>query len=316
VHDAASVPSGVRSHLSGQDRPAPTLPVMRILSIQSSVAYGHVGNSAATFPLQRLGHEVWPVNTVQFSNHTGYGSWRGIVADPAVIAEVIEGIADRGVLGQVDAVLTGYQGSPGVAAVVLSTVTRVRALNPAAVYCCDPVMGDVGRGMFVLPGVPELIRTTVLPAADVVTPNAFELAYLADGGDPGSVSTAGIRSIDGLLAAVERVRAAGPHTVLVTSVHADGVGTDEIGMLAVDPSGAFLVRTPRLPLDVNGAGDVTAALFLAHLHAGIDVALGRVASSVHGILAATHAAGSREILLVQAQSAIAQPRCEFVVERL
>jgi pyridoxine kinase len=289
---------------------------VRILSIQSSVAYGHVGNSAATFPLQRLGHEVWPVNTVHFSNHTGYGAWRGIVLEPDVIAEVIEGINDRGALGRVDAVLTGYQGSPGVAAVVLSTVARVRALNPAAVYCCDPVMGDVGRGMFVLPGVPELIRTTVVPAADVVTPNAFELAYLSGGGDPAQVSMAGVSTLDGLLAAVEQVRATGPRTVLVTSVVGADIPPDEIAMVAVDPTGAYLVRTPRLPLEVNGAGDVTAALFLAHLHDGVDVALGRVASSIHGILAATHEAGSREILLVQAQSAIAEPRCEFAVEKL
>jgi pyridoxine kinase len=177
-------------------------------------------------------------------------------------------------------------------------------------------MGDVGRGMFVLPGVPELIRTTVVPAADIVTPNAFELAYLADGGDPATVSMGGVHTLDGLLAAVERVRATGPRTVLVTSVQGAGVADDEIGMLAVDPTGAYLVRTPRLPLEVNGAGDVTAALFLAHLNAGVDVALGRVASSVYGILAATHVAGSREIRLVQAQLAIAEPRCEFVVERL
>ena len=135
-------------------------------------------------------------------------------------------------------------------------------------------------------------------------------------GIPAAVSTAGVGSIDGLSAAVEKVRAAGPRTVLVTSVQGAGVADDEIGMLAVDPTGAFLVRTPRLPLEVNGAGDVTAALFLAHLPAGIDVALGRVASSVYGILAATHVAGSREIQLVQAQSAIAEPRCEFAVERL
>ena len=159
---------------------------MRILSIQSSVAYGYVGNSAATFPLQRLGHEVWPVLTVHFSNHTGYGAWRGAVLDPAVVGEVVEGIADRGVLGTADAVLTGYQGSPGVCEVVLQSVARVRALNPAAVYCCDPVMGDVGRGFFVAPGIPELIRDRVVPVADVVTPNAFELAFLA--GVPGSAS--------------------------------------------------------------------------------------------------------------------------------
>ena len=282
---------------------------MRILSIQSSVAYGHVGNSAATFPLQRLGHDVWPVLTVHFSNHTGYGSWRGQVLDPEVVAEVIEGIADRGVLGTVDAILTGYQGSPGVAEVVLRTVARIRELNPAAVYCCDPVMGDVDRGMFVLPGVPELIRDRVVPAADIVTPNAFELAYLA------GVPLAEVGELSSLLAAVEKVRSTGPTTVLVTSV--EGLGSpDEISMLAVDPTGAFVVRTPRLPITVNGAGDVTAALFLAHLGDGIEVALGRVASSVHAILRRTLAAGAREIQLIQAQDEIAHPASEFAVVRL
>jgi pyridoxine kinase len=185
---------------------------MRILSIQSSVAYGHVGNSAATFPLQRLGHEVHPVLTVHFSNHTGYGSWRGQVLDPAVVAEVIAGIDDRGALAGVDAVLTGYQGSPGVAEVVLDTVARVRELNPQAVYCCDPVLGDTGRGMFVLPGVPELMRDRVVPVADIITPNEFELAYLA------GVEVSALSELGGLLDAVDRVRSTGPSTVLVTSV--------------------------------------------------------------------------------------------------
>src|ERR1700712_2215174 len=174
---------------------------MRILSIQSSVAYGHVGNSAATFPLQRLGHEVYPVLTVHFSNHTGYGSWRGQVLDPAVVADVIAGIDDLGALAGVDAVLTGYQGSPGVAEVVLDTVARVRALNPRAVYCCDPVLGDTGRGMFVLPGVPELMRDRVVPVADIITPNEFELAYLA------GVEVSALGQLEGLLDAVDRVRA-------------------------------------------------------------------------------------------------------------
>ncbi len=289
---------------------------MRILSIQSSVAYGHVGNSAATFPLQRLGHDVWPVNTVQFSNHTGYGTWRGLVLDPDVIGDVIDGIDDRGALGRVDAVLTGYQGSPGVADVVLRTVSRVRALNPAAVYCCDPVMGDVGRGMFVLPGLPQLMRERVVPIADVVTPNAFELAYLAGGGDPDAVDVAAVGDVEGLLAATDTVLAMGPSTVLVTSVQGSVVEEQQIGMLAVDATGAYLVRTPRLPLSVNGAGDVTAALFLAHLAGGIERALVLVASSVYGLLAATERAGSREIALIAAQSMIADPAAEFPVERI
>lgn len=282
---------------------------MRVLSIQSSVAYGYVGNSAATFPLQRLGHEVWPVLTVHFSNHTGYGVWRGEVFSPQAVAEVIEGINDRGMLGTADAILTGYQGSPGVAEVVLNTVARVRELNPSVLYCCDPVMGDVGRGMFVLPGLPELIRDTVVPAADVITPNAFELAFLS-GVDVDSLGTP-----EAVLAAADTVRATGPRTVLVTSVElADR--PDQLSMITVDDAGAHLVSTPRLPVSVNGAGDVTAALFLAHLADGADVALGRVASSVHGILQATAAAGAREIRLIDAQQVIADPPGEFEVSRL
>lgn len=292
---------------------------MRILSIQSSVAYGHVGNSAATFPLQRLGHEVWPVNTVHFSNHTGYGQWRGPVLDPADVREVIAGIADRGVLGTVDAVLTGYQGSPGVADVVLDTVARVRGLNPDVVYCCDPVLGDVGRGFFVLPGIPALMRERVVPTADIITPNLFELAYLAgESSDPES-APADVSTQEAILAAVERLRVLGPQTVLVTSVEhpvAGGSGAAEIGMLAVDDSGAYLVSTPQLPISVNGLGDVTAALFLAQLSAGIEVALGRVASSVFAIGKATVEAASREIQLVGAQHQIAYPAGEFEVSKI
>src|SRR5690348_7402137 len=122
-----------------------------ILSIQSSVAYGHVGNSAAVFPLQRLGIEVWPVITVHFSNHTGYGQWRGPLLAADDLREVLTGIEERGVLGRCEAVLSGYQGAEDVGAVVLDAVQRVKAANGNAVYCCDPVMGDTGRGFFVRP---------------------------------------------------------------------------------------------------------------------------------------------------------------------
>ena len=127
---------------------------MRILSIQSHVAYGHVGNSAAVFPLQRLGHEVWPVLTVNFSNHTGYGAWRGPLIDPADVTEVIQGIEDRGVLPTCDAVLSGYQGSPAVAGVVVDAVRRVKAANPAADLHLRPGDGQRDVGLLRQPGDP------------------------------------------------------------------------------------------------------------------------------------------------------------------
>ncbi|MET0296951.1 MAG: pyridoxal kinase, partial [Microbacterium sp.] len=148
---------------------------MKILSIQSAVAYGHVGNSAAVFPLQRIGVEVLPVNTVNFSNHTGYGAWRGPLIAPDDVRDVITGIEDRGVFPQIDAVLSGYQGGEGIGDVIIDAVARVKAANPAAVYACDPVMGNAKSGCFVAPAIPILLRERVVPVADIITPNQFEL---------------------------------------------------------------------------------------------------------------------------------------------
>ncbi|WBB53262.1 pyridoxal kinase PdxY [Verrucosispora sp. WMMD573] len=282
---------------------------MKILSIQSSVAYGHVGNSAAVFPLQRLGHEVWPVLTVHFSNHTGYGAWRGPLLAPADVAEVIAGIADRGVLGDADAVLSGYQGDPAMGAVILDAVALVKTANPDALYCCDPVMGDVGRGMFVRPGIPEYLRDVVVPRADIVTPNQYELEFLA--GRP-------TNTVDDLLAAVDAVRATGPRHVLVTSVLHGDLPADTLEVVAVSDAGAWAVTTPLLPINPNGGGDVTAALYLAHLATtgSPATALERTTASIFAVLEATLAAGTRELQLIAAQSAIADPPARFPARRL
>jgi pyridoxine kinase len=281
---------------------------VRILSIQSHVAYGHAGNSAAVFPLQRLGHEVVPVLTVTFSNHTGYGAVRGRVVDPADVAEVIQGIDDRGVFPTIDAVLSGYQGAEAVGAVILDAVARVKAANPEAVYCCDPVMGDVGRGFFVRDGIPAFMRDHVVPAADIVTPNQFELEFLT----AHSVST-----LDDAVAAARALQASGPSTVLVTSVLTTDTPEGSIQMLCVSPEGAWMVTTPLLPMTVQGGGDVTAALFLAHtLTDGPRVALSRTAATMHAVLSATHAAGRYEMALVAEQEAIAHPDERFEVTPL
>ncbi|WP_432907017.1 pyridoxal kinase PdxY [Micromonospora matsumotoense] len=282
---------------------------MKILSIQSSVAYGHVGNSAAVFPLQRLGHEVWPVLTVHFSNHTGYGAWRGPLLAPADVAEVIEGIADRGVLGTADAVLSGYQGDPAMGAVILDAVDRIRAANPDVVYCCDPVMGDTGRGMFVRPGIPEYLRDVVVPRADIITPNHFELDFLA-----GRTTT----TLTEVLDAVDVVRATGPHDVLVTSVLHGDVPDGSLEVVAVSDEGAWAVTTPLLPISPNGGGDVTAALYLAHLRTtgSPATALERTIASVFTVLERTLAAGTREIQLIAAQDAIADPPARFTARKL
>ena len=280
---------------------------MNILSIQSHVAYGHVGNASATFPMQRLGVDVWPIHTVQFSNHTGYGNWKGRVFDGGMIDEVMDGIAERGVLGSCDGVLSGYMGSADIGHAILSAVERVRVANPKAMYCCDPVIGDVGRGIFVRPGIPEFMREQAVPAADIVTPNQFELELLTD---------VEVRNIGDAHRAVEALRDAGPKVVLVTSLITDETPDDAIDLMAADAQGAFRVRTPKIDISVNGAGDAIAALFYVHyLRDGSAAsALAKASSSIYGLLKRTKDAGSREILTVAAQDEFVAPSHQFTPE--
>jgi pyridoxine kinase len=282
---------------------------MKVLSIQSAVAYGHVGNSAAVFPLQRIGVEVIPVPTVNFSNHTGYGAWRGPLIPPPEVAEILLGVEERGVFPQIDAVLSGYQGSVGIGDVIVDAVRRVKAANPSALYACDPVMGNAKSGCFVAPEIPDLLRDRVVPVADIITPNQFELGFLT-GTEP-----AGIEST---LVAADLARALGPSTVLVTSVERPDRADGTIEMLVVDDAGAWLVNTPHLPFKANGSGDVTAALFTAHYVATRDAALSleRTASSVFDLIETTHRSGERELQLVAAQEFYATPRLQFSARRL
>ncbi|NYE20426.1 pyridoxal kinase PdxY [Microbacterium immunditiarum] len=282
---------------------------MKILSIQSAVAYGHVGNSAAVFPLQRIGVEVLPVYTVNFSNHTGYGAWRGPLIDPADVREVLAGVEDRGVFPEIDVVLSGYQGGEGIADVILDAVARVKAANPDAVYACDPVMGNAKSGCFVAPAIPDLLRDRVVPAADIVTPNQFELGYLTRT-EPDT--------LESTLESVDLVRETGPRTVLVTSVERPDREEGTIEMLAVDDAGAWIVQTPLLPMKANGSGDVTAALFTAHYRATGEAAtaLARTTSSVFDLLSLTHESGHRELQLVEAQEFYAHPRLQFDVRQV
>ena len=282
---------------------------MNILSIQSHVAYGHVGNSSAVFPMQRLGCEIWPIHTVQFSNHTGYGAWKGRVFDGAMIDEIMEGIAERGVLPTCDAVISGYMGSAEIGHAILSAVARVKAANPAALYACDPVIGDVGRGIFVRPGIPEFMRDKAMPVADLVTPNQFELEWL---------TSMRVKTLGEARAAVAALRARGPRVVLLTSMQTDETPNDAVDMLATDESGSWRVRTPKLDLNVNGAGDAIMALFFVHYARTRSApdALGMAAASIHGLLKRTLEAASREILTVSAQDEFVSPSTRFAVERV
>ncbi len=281
---------------------------MNILSIQSWVAYGHVGNASAMFPLQRLGAEVWSINTVQFSNHTGYGDWTGQVYSGQAVRDLVDGVAARDAFRRCDAVLSGYVGAADIGDAILHAVTLARQANPAAVYCCDPVIGDTDTGVYVRPGIEALLREQALPVADIATPNRFELERLT--GLPcatlGTAKTA-VRHLHATL------RPGGLGCVLLTSLETETTPAGQIDMMSFEAGAFHLLRTPRLPVSVNGAGDAIAALFLFHrLRTGSAAAAMEAAgSSIHGLLRRTAEAGSREILMIAAQDEFITPSQRF-----
>lgn len=280
---------------------------MRVLSIQSWVAHGHAGNAAAVFPLQRLGIDVIAIHTVLFSNHTGYGDWGGRVFDATLVGEVLEGVARRGVLPETDALLTGYMGDAAIGEAVLAAHARLKEANSRALWACDPVIGDVGRGVFVRPGIAEFFRDACVPAADIMTPNHFELDLLTG---------RETRTLEAAKEAAGALMARGPKRLLVTSLSVEGTPEDAIDVAAFGQGEAWRVRTPKLPIAGRGTGDAITALFLAHTLAGRPLAecLARSVSSLHGVLRATIAAGREEMALIAAQEELVSPARLFEAE--
>ncbi|MDR0561159.1 MAG: pyridoxal kinase PdxY [Spirochaetaceae bacterium] len=287
---------------------------MAVLSIQSHVVYGYAGNTAAVFPLQRLGREVWAVNTVEFSNHTGYGAWRGQVLDPALAEDLVLGLEERGVLAKCEAILSGYMGAAEAGYAVIHAVSKVRGVNAGALYCCDPVMGDVGRGFYVKPGIPDIFKQEVIPLADIATPNQFELEALT-GLDTSTLS--------GTRKAIDALHAKGPKVVLVTSFR-EGLSPmnagparpgEHIEMLVSDGNSLYRTRTPELPFEAGmaGSGDLTASVFLSRYLQTRDIrqTLELTTASVYGIMEATFKAKSRELHIIQAQQELVSPASSF-----
>jgi pyridoxine kinase len=280
--------------------------VPTVLSVQSWVACGKVGNTAALFPLQRLGCETWSLNTVAFSNHTGYGKWRGAAVPIAEIAELFEGIAELGVLPRCDAVLSGYLGEADAGTVLLDIVARVKQANPRALFACDPVMGDVGPGWYVPAGVPEFYRDRAVAAADIVTPNRFELEWLT--GSP-------VGSLPEAAAAAVALRERGPGIVLVTSL---SPAPDRISVIAAGDDGVWAVETPRLPIEATGCGDAVAALFLGWLLKGkaLPDALALSIAAIYAVVEATMRSADGELALVAAQDELVMPSRSVSIQQL
>jgi pyridoxine kinase len=229
------------------------------------------------------------------------------VFDAGLIGECVEGITERGVLGACDGVLSGYMGSADTGTAILSAVARVRDSNPQAFYCCDPVIGDVGRGIFVRPGIAEFMRDRAVPAADVVTPNQFELELLC-GAPTGT--------IEALRAGLTAVHAKGPRAILVTSYLGEATPQGAIDLMASDDETLWRVRTPKLAISANGAGDVIAALFFVTLMTtrSVPEALSHAASATFGLLRRSLEAGTGELALVAAQEEFVAPSQVFRAE--
>lgn len=284
-----------------------------VLSIQSHVVYGAAGNSAAVFPMRRLGVNVWPLNTVQFSNHTQYGKWTGHVFPPEHITEITDGIAGVGGLPECDAVLSGYLGSEAQGGAVLDVVRRVKEANPNAIYCCDPVMGHPEKGCIVAPGVAEFFARSAVAAADVICPNTLELSLLTSRGVPSS--------IDDVRAAAEQVLQAGPSVVFVKHLGVAGLdGGKSFEMLLVSTEGTWHVAAPLLHFDRPpvGVGDLTSGIFLARRLRGatLEDALAHTAAAYHAVMSATSQIGAYELQVVAAQDAIAAPLKRFNTTKL
>lgn len=265
------------------------------------MAYGHVGNSCAVFPLQRLGHNAWPVNTVNFSNHTEYPSWRGPKLTAEQVGDVLEGL--EFVYPKVDVVLTGYLGSADLAGVILAAVEKVKAANPNAQWVCDPVIGNAKVGSFVDDDIPGVFRDTVVPAADAIAPNQWELALLTGEALDGSTP---------LQATVDAARSLKPSS-LITSVDTGDRST--IGMLDISPDQAWYIETPRLGDNVVGAGDLAASMYTALRGENPKNRLEHVAGTLFDMIAAAED-GLTGLPLVAHQELIVEPRSRFAARQL
>lgn len=277
-----------------------------LLAIQSHVIFGHAGNSAAVFPMQRVGVNVWPLNTVQFSNHTQYGQWAGEVLAPDQIPLLVEGIAAIGELGNCDAVLSGYLGSAAQGQAILAGVARIKACNPKALYLCDPVMGHPEKGCIVAPEVSTFLLEEAAAVADIMCPNQLELDSFAG---------RKAQSLFDCLAMARGLLARGPKVVLVKHLAYAGKPDDSFEMLLVTADGGWHLRRPLLafPRQPVGVGDLTSGLFLARILLGdsLVAAFEFTASAVHEVLLETQACASYELQLIRAQDRIAHPRVRF-----
>lgn len=284
-----------------------------ILSIQSHVVFGHAGNSAAVFPMRRVGVNVWPLNTVQFSNHTQYRQWTGTVMPASHLTEIVDGINAIDELKHCDAILSGYMGSPEQGNAIIEIVKKVKAVNPNALYLCDPVMGHPEKGCFVAPGVAEFLCNSALPMADMMAPNILELEELN--------GKQQIKNVDEAIVACRELCKKGPKAILVKHLSRAGYRKDLFEMLLVTEQEAWHIERPLVDFGERqpvGVGDMTSGLFLANILLGKSLveALEHTTSAVYAVMLETLKREAYELQLVAAQNEIETPNQWFKAKRI
>ncbi len=284
-----------------------------VLSIQSHVVWGHAGNSASTLPMQRMGINVNPIHTVHFSNHTGYGHFLGEIMPPSLITDSVQGLEDNGFIHNVNAVLSGYTASPLVGETIANAVQKVRKHNASVIYCCDPVLGDVGRGIYVRDGVADMVKHTLVPIADIITPNHFEAEFLAGHA---------LDNVEKALQFCDSIIANGTSRVVITSFEGGSTPSGTIQCIAADKHGKYILTKPKVTTgykeNFTGSGDIFTSIFLASTLQGKTTAeaLEHTASAVHAIYEVTAKSGNHELDLIAAQDHIPHPPTIFSAEKL
>ena len=284
---------------------------MAVLSIQSHVVFGHVGNRAAVFPLERMGLEILPLNTVQFSSHTGYEGWTGMIFPAQHLRNVLEGLRKSGALLSCEALLSGYLGDPENADTVVNVVKELRDQFPGFLYCCDPVLGDDEHGIYVKPEVLQFMQTEVLAQASILKPNRFEAQLL---------SGVAIETERDIKKACRILHEKGPSIIIISSLERSCKKKDTISMALSYGEAGYRITTPRLYFSrhPHGAGDLASALFLGNFLKTKNpvIAFERMTNAVFAVFKATHQAGCRELRVIEAQEAFVAPPELFRAEQI
>lgn len=279
-----------------------------ILTIQSHVVYGHAGNAAAVFPMQRLGHQVSVLNLLQYSNHTGHGTWGGKAISEEELRDVFRGLKEMGALNSLDCIVSGYIGSVEQAHAIYDFVQEVKTLAPQVIYCCDPVIGDDRPGLYVKPEIAAFHRSHLVPLANWITPNRFELSQLVN--QP-------LSTIQEIIEACKSLFNQNKQGILATSIANESHKT---GLLLTTKESIYHCETPKYDLirTVHGTGDTATAIFLGNLFNGEspEKAMEKTANALHAITQYSFQKQLTELGIIACQEYIACPDNQFKCKTL